>query len=161
MTILQPPARARQHGWPFILPILLPTAVVVDTEKPWGCQHLHAVTSRHCPPQPPVLLQWWHIEALWFANISNAILWFTYVKGCFRVLSGMFGSKITFKTTLKGAGKLLNSAIGDLWMPFVCLVLLVVSFGKGLAELVRLHTDLIECCSVASGSSSVLARFCW
>ena len=60
----------------------------------------------------------------------------------------MFGSKITFKTTLKGAGKLLNSAIGDLWMPFVCLVLLIVSFGKGLQELVRLDAALIEHCSV-------------
>ena len=118
------------------------------------------MTRHHRSRQPPLLLQWWHIEALWFANISNAILWFTYVKGCFRVLSGMFGSKITFKTTLKGAGKLLNSAIGDLWMPFVCLVLLIVSFGKGLQELVRLDTELIECCPVASCSPSTLASFC-
>ena len=128
---------------------------------PGVANKLHAVTPHDCSPQPPVLLQWWLIEALWFAIISNAILWFTYVKGCFRVLSGMFGSKITFKTTLKGAGKLLNSAIGDLWMPFVCLVLLIVSFGKGLQELVRLHTDLLECCFVACCPLCALARFCW
>jgi hypothetical protein len=42
-----------------------------------------------------------HIEALWFANVANQILWWTYVKACWRALSSACGQSITFKTTLK------------------------------------------------------------
>ena len=44
-----------------------------------------------------------HIEALWFANTANALLWWTYVKAFWRALNSVFGEKIQFKTTLKGA----------------------------------------------------------
>ncbi|DBA93998.1 hypothetical protein WJX77_002685 [Trebouxia sp. C0004] len=81
--------------------------------------------------------KWWHPEALWFANISNMILWFTYVKGAFRALTGKFGAGITFKTTIKGAGKLLDSVLGDLWMPLLCFILSAVSLGVGIQKLVN------------------------
>lgn len=81
-------------------------------------------------------MQWWHPEALWFANISNMILWFTYVKGAWRALTGKFGAGITFKTTIKGAGRLLDSVLGDLWMPGACFVLSLVSLIYGIKELV-------------------------
>lgn len=81
-------------------------------------------------------MQWWHPEALWFANISNMILWFTYVKGAWRALTGKFGAGITFKTTIKGAGRLLDSVLGDLWMPGACFVLSLVSLIYGIRELV-------------------------
>lgn len=80
------------------------------------------------------------------------ILWFTYVKGAFRALTGKFGAGITFKTTIKGAGKLLDSVIGDLWMPLLCFILSAVSLGVGIHKLVstamgaRLEVKL--CCAV-------------
>lgn len=64
------------------------------------------------------------------------ILWFTYVKGAWRALTGKFGAGITFKTTIKGAGKLLDSVLGDLWMPGVCFLLSAISLGYGIHELV-------------------------
>ena len=85
-------------------------------------------------------VQWWHPEALWFANISNMILWFTYVKGAWRALTGKFGAGITFKTTIKGAGKLLDSVLGDLWMPGACFILSAISLGYGIHELVSCLT---------------------
>ncbi len=32
-----------------------------------------------------------HVEALWFASISNSILWFTYVKACWRAAMSSCG----------------------------------------------------------------------
>lgn len=45
-----------------------------------------------------------HLEPLWFSNIANQIMWFTYVKAFWRGLVSAFGTKITFKTTMKGSG---------------------------------------------------------
>ena len=43
-----------------------------------------------------------HLEALWFANVGNQILWWTYVKACWRAVGSMIAKKgITFKTTMK------------------------------------------------------------
>ena len=64
------------------------------------------------------------------------ILWFTYVKGAWRALTGKFGAGITFKTTLKGAGRLLDSVLTDLWMPTLCFILSAVSLGVGIHKLV-------------------------
>ena len=47
------------------------------------------------------------------------------------------GKTITFKTTLKGVNKLADSAFGDLWMPMLSLLLLAISLGFGLANLVN------------------------
>ncbi len=43
-----------------------------------------------------------HIEALWFANVGNQVLWWTYVKACWRAVGSILSKKgITFKTTMK------------------------------------------------------------
>lgn len=76
-----------------------------------------------------------HFEALWFANISNAILWWTYVKAFWRAINSVFGQKIQFKTTLKGASILMNTIFRDLWMPACCFILLAVSIIFGLVKL--------------------------
>ncbi|KAK9857954.1 hypothetical protein WJX84_008696, partial [Apatococcus fuscideae] len=81
-----------------------------------------------------------HVEALWFASVSNSILWFTYVKACWRAAMSSCGSSLTFKTTLKGAGKLMNTALGDLWMPGGCLIVLLITLGFGIAKLVQGQT---------------------
>lgn len=72
------------------------------------------------------------LKALWFANIANAILWWTFVKACWRALGGAFGRSITFKTTLKGADALRAMSVGDLWMPTASFVSLASALGFGL-----------------------------
>lgn len=43
-----------------------------------------------------------HLEALWFANVGNQVLWWTYVKACWRAVGSIIAKKgITFKTTMK------------------------------------------------------------
>ncbi len=43
-----------------------------------------------------------HMEALWFANVGNSVLWWTYVKACWRAVGSVLTKKgITFKTTAK------------------------------------------------------------
>lgn len=42
-----------------------------------------------------------HIEALWFANIANQLLWWTYVKAAWRTFSSKLTcTTITFKVLL-------------------------------------------------------------
>ncbi|DBB00628.1 TPA: hypothetical protein ACH3X3_002312 [Trebouxia sp. C0006] len=76
-----------------------------------------------------------HIEALWFANCANQLLFWTYIKAFWRALNSVFGDKIQFKTTLKGASMLMNSAFRDLWVPGLCFVLLFATMIAGLIEL--------------------------
>jgi hypothetical protein len=43
-----------------------------------------------------------HITPLWFANVANNILWWTFVKACWRAAGSMMADRgITFKTTMK------------------------------------------------------------
>ncbi|KAK9828913.1 hypothetical protein WJX72_002766 [[Myrmecia] bisecta] len=77
-----------------------------------------------------------HWKPLWFANVANNILWFAFVKACFRAVGASCGKSITFKTTLKGSGRLLNSAMGDIWMPAICFLALAASFGFGLHKVI-------------------------
>eukprot|EP00884_Botryococcus_braunii_P018967 jgi/Botrbrau1/5754/Bobra.0134s0026.2 len=79
-----------------------------------------------------------HVEPLWFAQIANNIMWWTYVKACWRSFYSIFGKNITFKTTLKGVGaRLQQSAIGDLWMPFISFVALLATLCIGLQRLIH------------------------
>lgn len=72
------------------------------------------------------------LKALWFAQVANSILWWTFVKACWRAAGAAFGKSMTFKTTLKGANALMNKAIGDLWMPTTCFLALMSALGFGL-----------------------------
>ena len=71
-----------------------------------------------------------HVKPLWFANVANNILWWTFVKACWRAVGSTMGKGITFKTTLKGRGMLIANSIGDLWMPTLCFLGLLASLGK-------------------------------
>ena len=71
-----------------------------------------------------------HLRPLWFANVANNILWFTFVKACWRAMGAACGKSLTFKTTIKGANALMNSAVGDLWMPVLVLGGCLASFGE-------------------------------
>jgi len=72
------------------------------------------------------------LKALWFANIANSILWWTFVKACWRAAGGVFGRTITFKTTVKGANMLVAKSLGDLWMPATSFVSLFTALIFGL-----------------------------
>ena len=57
------------------------------------------------------------------------------MKALWRALNSFFGSRIQFKTTLKGASMLMNSALRDLWMPGLCFLLLFASIVTGFVKL--------------------------
>ena len=77
-----------------------------------------------------------HVGPLWFANVANNILWWTFVKGFWRAFSGTkLGNTLTFKTTLKGSSKFMNQSIGDLWIPTLCFLGLAASFGATCCQL--------------------------
>ena len=79
-----------------------------------------------------------HAFPIFFATIANNILWWTFVKACWKSLLSLVPgrAKITFKTTMKGAaGRLANSAIGDLWMPALSFIMLAVTLGIGIKKL--------------------------
>ncbi len=47
-----------------------------------------------------------HITPLWFANVANNILWWTFVKACWRAAGSMMADRgITFKTTMKARAR--------------------------------------------------------
>ena len=79
-----------------------------------------------------------HAFPIFFATVANNILWWTFIKACWKSLLSLIPgrAKITFKTTMKGAaGRLANSAIGDLWMPTLSFVALAVTLGIGVSKL--------------------------
>ena len=89
---------------------------------------------------PPHLQRVSHAFPIFFASIANNILWWTFVKACWKSLLSLVPgrAKITFKTTMKGAaGLMANSAIGDLWMPAASFVALAVTLGIGIKKLVH------------------------
>jgi endoglucanase len=79
-----------------------------------------------------------HAFPIFFATVANNILWWTFIKACWKSLLSLIPgrAKITFKTTMKGAaGRLANSAIGDLWMPTLSFLALAVTLGIGVSKL--------------------------
>ena len=77
-----------------------------------------------------------HIYPLWFSGISNQIMWWTYVKAFWRGVAGATGAKITFKTTLKGAGRCESAATCPLALRDCC---------KGLLLYKCVATGLVTC----------------
>ena len=72
-----------------------------------------------------------HIEALWFSNVANSLMWWTYVKAFWRAANSICGGAIQFKTTIKGASALMNTALRDLAMPIVAFGLLASAIIAG------------------------------
>ena len=83
-----------------------------------------------------------HIEALWFANVANSLLWWTYIKAFWRAANSICGQKIQFKTTLKGASMLMNTAFRDLALPGLSFFLLLASLITGIVTLFQVRS----CC---------------
>ncbi|KAK9865087.1 hypothetical protein WJX84_007198 [Apatococcus fuscideae] len=78
-----------------------------------------------------------HIEALYFANVANSLLWWSYVKACWRsIISKITRKNITFKATAKGGSKLKNSPLRDIWLAIVMFILLTVSIAVAIWQLV-------------------------
>jgi hypothetical protein len=59
------------------------------------------------------------------------------VKALWRAVSSLCGGSIKFKTTLKGASMLMNSAFRDLWMPGLCFFVLLASIITGFVKLAQ------------------------
>ena len=71
--------------------------------------------------------------------MANSILWWAYVKAAWRMLLARIFfcfSSVTFKATAKGKGKLAASIVGDVWLHALFFVLLAVSIGVAVAQLV-------------------------
>ena len=100
---------------------------------------------------------WWsHLKQLWFANIANNILWWAYVKACFRVARAYYGRGLQFKSTAKGKGAIAAAAwnlFQDLGIPGACLILLIISLG----ELSGPSSRLFDCCRCTPCLSSANA----
>ena len=80
-----------------------------------------------------------HVEALWFADVANAILWWAYVKAAWRMLWARIFfccSRVSFKATAKGSGRLAASIVGDVWLHAVFLFVLAVTVAVGVWQLV-------------------------
>jgi hypothetical protein len=88
------------------------------------------------------------------------------VKALWRAVNSFFGSRIQFKTTLKGASMLMNSAVRDLWMPGLCFFILLSSIITGFVKLSQgptLASPLIISilwAFVALGETSLSPLFC-
>ena len=102
---------------------------------------------------------WWsHLKQLWFANIANNILWWAYVKACFRVARAYYGRGLQFKSTAKGKGAIAVAAwnlFQDLGIPGACLILLIISLGKLLALSAACSTPAACVYSACSWQSQV------
>jgi endoglucanase len=81
-----------------------------------------------------------HVEALWFADTANAILWWAYVKAAWRMLVARIFfccSRVSFKATAKGKGRLAQASIvGDVWLHAAFLLVLAVTIAVGVWQLV-------------------------
>ena len=86
-----------------------------------------------------------HIEALWFSNVANSLMWWTYVKAFWRAANSICGGAIQFKTTLKGASALMNSALRDLAMPIIAFGLLASAIIAGCIKIFSVRSSLCLC----------------
>lgn len=74
---------------------------------------------------------------MYFANVANSLLWWSYVKACWRsFISKITRKNITFKATAKGGSKLKNSPLRDIWLAIVMFILLTVSIAVAIWQLV-------------------------
>ena len=104
----------------------------------WGAGGRGFRRGHDDPSHPPSVRSVRHLEALWFANVCNSIMWWTYMKAAWRALVSAVGMHgITFKTTLKGASAVVSGAVRDLWLPGVCFVGL---FSSAIAGAIKLFT---------------------
>lgn len=76
-----------------------------------------------------------HLKSMWFASVSNSILWFAYFKAMYRSTVGRWLSgTIVFKVTAKGLQKLNNLPLRDVWMAFVWFIFSITTLIFGLVH---------------------------
>ena len=69
-------------------------------------------------------------------------MWWTYVKAFWRAANSICGGAIQFKTTIKGASALMNTALRDLAMPIVAFGLLASAIIAGCIKVFSVSTPL-------------------
>ena len=76
-----------------------------------------------------------HLKSMWFASVSNSILWFAYLKAMYRATIGRWLSgTIVFKVTAKGLQKLNNLPLRDIWMATIWFIFSIVTLVFGLVH---------------------------
>lgn len=72
---------------------------------------------------------------MWFASVSNCVLWFAFLKAMWRATVGRWLSgTIVFKVTAKGLQKLNNLPFRDVWMAAIFFTFSLVSLIFGLVR---------------------------
>lgn len=72
---------------------------------------------------------------MWFASVSNNILWFAFLKAMYRSTIGRWLSgTIVFKVTAKGLQKLNNLPLRDIWMATLWFIFSMVTLIFGLVH---------------------------
>jgi hypothetical protein len=79
-----------------------------------------------------------HLKSMWFASVSNSILWWAFLKAMYRATVGRWLSgTIVFKVTAKGLQRLTNLPLRDLWMAALWFVFSLVSLIFGLVHYIK------------------------
>jgi hypothetical protein len=72
---------------------------------------------------------------MWFASVSNCILWFAFLKAMYRATVGRWLSgTIVFKVTAKGLQRLNSLPLRDVWMSSIWFVFSLVSLIFGMVH---------------------------
>jgi cellulose synthase/poly-beta-1,6-N-acetylglucosamine synthase-like glycosyltransferase len=107
-----------------------------------GAAAPQAESSLLALPKPPARPSHIHtlnisftMQSMWFAGVSNSILWFAFLKALSRATVGRWLSgTIVFKVTAKGLQRLNSLPLRDVWMSSIWLVFSLVTLIFGLVH---------------------------
>jgi len=84
---------------------------------------------------PLILLPLGFLQSMWFASVSNSVLWFAFLKALYRATIGRWLSgTIVFKVTAKGLQRLNNLPLRDVWMSTIWFIFSLVTLIFGLVH---------------------------
>jgi len=76
-----------------------------------------------------------HLKSMWFAGVSNNILWWAFLKAMYRSTVGRWiEGTIVFKVTAKGLQRMKDLPIRDIWMSMLWFIAMMVSLIVGLVH---------------------------
>ena len=86
---------------------------------------------------------------MWFASVSNSILWWAYLKAMYRATLGRWLSgTIVFKVTAKGLQRMKDLPFRDVWMSLLFTMAMLASLILGLVHFFRGPLDTPLCISL-------------
>lgn len=76
-----------------------------------------------------------HLKSMWFAGVSNSILWWAFLKAMYRSTVGRWiEGTIVFKVTAKGLQRMKDLPIRDIWMSMLWFIAMMISLVVGLVH---------------------------